>query len=185
MISVRIRVLREEYCNHCNISKRSPRSTGVKLLEGVLDRDGVKPNVIIDYGCSTWRNSRYLAIKYGSFVIRVDALRETKPDVVAYPTHMPFRDSSADVVLLTHILMFTNNKGEWPRAIQELTRVSRGYVVLETYHVKNPKALNYEWQEIYELTITNNLSIIRRNLRKDMENVVLEVNHRSTRMNTT
>jgi hypothetical protein len=78
-----------------------------------------------------------------------------------------------------------NNKGEWPRAIQELARVSRGYVVLETYHVKNPKALNYEWQEIYELTITNNLSIIRRNLRKDMENVVLEVNHRSTRMNTT
>jgi tellurite methyltransferase len=110
-------------------------------------------------------------------VIRVDALRETKPDVVAYPTRMPFRDSSADVVLLTHILMFMNSREEWPRAIQELARVSRDYVVLETYHVKNPKALNYEWQEIHELISTNNLSIIRRNLRRDMENVVLKVNH--------
>ena len=177
MVSIRIKVLRDEYCNHCNISRRSPRSTGVKLLESVLGRDGVKPSVIIDYGCSTWRNSRYLATKYGSFVIRVDALRETKPDVVVYPTHMPFRNSSTDVVLLTHILMFMNSREEWPRAIQELARVSRGYVVLETYHVKNPKALNYEWREIHELISTNNLSIIRRNLRRDMENVVLKVNH--------
>jgi tellurite methyltransferase len=174
MISVRIRVLREEYCNHCNISRRSPRSTGVKLLEGVLDRDGVKPNVIIDYGCSTWRNSRYLAIKYGSFVIRVDALRETRPDVVAYPTHMPFRDFSADIVLLTHILMFMNSKDEWPKALGELARVSKGYVVLETYHVKNPKALSYGQQEILALISNNSLVMVKRSLRRDMENIVLK-----------
>ncbi len=173
MANIRIRVLREEYCNHCNISRRSPRSTGVRLLEEVIDREGFRPRVIIDYGCSTWRNSKYLASKYGSFTIRVDALVGTRPDVVAYPTHLPFRDSSADVVLLTHILMFMNSKDEWPEAMSELRRVSRGYIVIETYHVKNPKALKYDYQEIIQLIEGNKLKIIRRNVRQDMENLVL------------
>lgn len=91
---------------------------------------------MIDYGCSTWRNSKYLANKYGSFTVRVDAIMDTRPNVVAYPTRLPFRDGVADVVLFTHILMFMNSKDEWQETIGELKRVSKRYIVLETYHVK-------------------------------------------------
>ncbi len=173
MPMIRIRILREEYCNHCNISGRSPRSTGVKLLEAVIDREGFRPRLVIDYGCSTWRNSKYLVNKYGCESIRVDAIIDTKPDVVAYPTHLPFRDDVADVVLFTHILMFMNSKDEWQEAISELKRVSRGYVVLETYHVKNPRALRYNYQEVLQLIESNGLKVVRRNVRQDMENLVL------------
>ena len=170
---IRIRVLREEYCNHCNISGRSPRSTGVKLLESVIDREGFKPRLVIDYGCSTWRNTRYLVGKYGCESIRVDAIIDTKPDVVAYPTHLPFRDGVADVVLFTHILMFMNSKDEWAGAINELRRVSRRYIVLEAYHVKNPKALKYDRNELMRLTEQGGLRMVRKNIERKMENLVL------------
>ena len=170
---IRIRVLREEYCNHCNISGRSPRSTGIKLLESVIDREGFRPRLIIDYGCSTWRNTKYLVSKYGCESVRVDAIIETRPDVVAYPTYLPFRDGAADAVLFTHILMFMNSKDEWPKAISELRRVSRRYIVLEAYHVKNPKALKYNYNELAQLIEQSGLRIIRRNVRQDMENLVL------------
>lgn len=174
MVRIRIEVLRREYCSHCPITKRSARSTGVRLLEQVLDKEGIVPRVVIDYGCSTWRNSRYLENKYRCFAVRVDAVTWTKPDVVAYPTHMPFRDGAADVALLTHILMFMNNKAEWKDAINELRRISRRFIVLETYHVKNPKALNYEFTELMNVINENNLAITRRNVKWDMENLVLK-----------
>ena len=170
---IRIRILREEYCNHCNISRRSPRSTGVKLLESIIDKEGFKPRLVVDYGCSTWRNTKYLVNKYNCESIRVDAISETKPDVVAYPTYLPFRDNVVDVILFTHILMFMNNKNEWPRVISELRRISRRYIVLEAYHVKNPKALKYDYNELMQLIGQSGLRIVRRNVRQDMENLVL------------
>lgn len=146
--AVRIDVLRREYCANCHIAKRSPRSTGVRLfLERVKSPSGLR---VMDFGCSNWRNSAYLE-SLGAYVVRVDAVVYTRPNVVAYPTHLPFRGRAFDVVLFTHIFMFLEDKAHWPAAAAELRRVSRRYIVVETYAVKNPVALRYRPEEVEAL----------------------------------
>jgi tellurite methyltransferase len=103
----------------------------------------------------------------------MDSIPDTKPDVVAYPTHMPFRDRSFDAVLLTHILMFLEDKSHWPAALEEATRIARGYVVVETYRVKHKQSLTYTDSELIKLV--SRWRIIRRNVRQDMQNFVLGV----------
>lgn len=162
---MRIRILREKYCNKCNIVKRSKRSTGVKLLlQSIPTAASLK---VIDYGCSNWRNSKYLE-QLGAATIRVDAIPQTKPDVVAYPTHLPFRDNAADVVLFTHIFMFLEDKTHWHTTATELKRVARKYVVVETYAVKHPQAIKYTPTEITNLF--NNTT--KRHIRKDLQALV-------------
>jgi len=158
---MRIEVLRKEYCAKCRI--KAPRSTGVGLLLRVANGSTWR---VLDYGCSNWRNSKFLE-GVGSTSVRVDAIPDTRPDVVAYPTHMPFRDSSFDVVLFTHIFMFLEEKSEWPRAASELARISRRYLVVETYRVKHVSALKFEPREIEELFAE--LVIKKRHVRRDLQ----------------
>lgn len=165
---MRLRVLREEYCAKCPIVKRSPRSTGVKMLLEVYKETGR----VLDLGCSNWRNSAFLEGR-GFVSVRADALPETKPDVVAYPTRLPFRDKAFDVVLLTHILMFLESKDQWEEALREVARCARRYVVVEAYRVKNEKALDYTPQELLQLV--SRYTIARRNVRPDMQNLVVDV----------
>ena len=170
---MRIRVLREEYCARCPFVKRSPRSTGVRMFLEVYKERGGR---VLDFGCSNWRNSRFLE-GLGFYAVRMDAMADTRPDVVAYPTHMPFRDKAFDAVLLTHVLMFLEDKSHWGPALQEAARCSRGYVVVETYHVKNGKALRYTNEELVEALAA--FSVVRRNVRPDMQNFVLSVGGRN------
>ncbi len=164
---MRIRVLRQHYCAKCPIVKRSPRSTGVKML---LEATKNPPKRVLDFGCSNWRNSTYLE-KIGAWAVRMDSIPDTKPDVVAYPTHMPFRDRSFDAVLLTHILMFLEDKIHWPVALEEAARVARSHIVVETYKVKHPLALDYGVDEL--ITQLAKWKIVRRNVRRDMQNFVI------------
>ncbi len=71
-------------------------------------------------------------------------MKETCPDVVAYPTHMPFRDNAVDVVLFTHILMFMNSKEEWSRTVAELRRISRKYILVEVFKCKGKQKMKPE-----------------------------------------
>lgn len=166
---MRIRILREHYCADCRIVRRSPRSTGVKLLLSVADAAGMS---VLDFGCSNWRNSAYLE-SLGARAVRMDAIPDTRPDVVAYPTHLPFRDGAFDVVLYTHVLMFLERKEDWPTAVAEAARVAKRYLVLETYMVKHPGALRYRVEELFELV--RGLSVVRRNVRWDMQNLVISL----------
>jgi SAM-dependent methyltransferase len=164
---MRIKILRDHYCARCPIVKRSPRSTGVKLLLGVTD---VRSWHVLDFGCSNWRNSKYLE-SLGAYAVRMDAIPDTKPDVVAYPTHLPFRDKAFDVVLYTHVLMFLESKSHWPSALKEAARVIRKYLVLETYAVNHRGAISYTVDEL--LGLLDGWEVVRRNVRKDMQNLVL------------
>lgn len=124
---------------------------------------------VIDFGCSTWRNSKFLE-NLGAYVVRVDAVPDSKPDIVAYPTHMPIRDGAFDAVLFTHIFMFLEDKKEWPVVAEELKRVTKKYLVVETYRVKNRNALSYSPKEVEELF--TDLTSIKKHVRRDMQNYV-------------
>lgn len=165
---MRIDVLRREYCAGCKIARRSPRSTGVRLF---LERAGSPAGLrVLDFGCSNWRNSAYLE-SLGASSVRVDAVPYTRPDVVAYPTHLPFRDRAFDVALFTHIFMFLEDKSHWAPAAAELRRISRRYLVVETYAVKNPAALKYSPEEVEALFGRP----ARRVVRPDLQVYVFEV----------
>jgi tellurite methyltransferase len=164
---MRIRILRDYYCARCPIVKRSPRSTGVRLLLGVTDVSGRR---VLDFGCSNWRNSKYLE-SLGAYAVRMDAIPDTRPDVVAYPTHLPFRDKAFDVVLYTHVLMFLESKNHWPGALKEAARIIREHLVLETYAVNHGGAISYTVNELLDLL--DGWEVVRRNVRKDMQNLVL------------
>jgi len=166
---MRIRILREYYCAKCPIVKRSPRSTGVKMLLSVTC---VKNKRILDFGCGNWRNSSYLET-LGAYTVKMDAIPDTKPDIAAYPTLLPFRDKVFDITLYTHVLMFLEDKMHWSLALKEATRVTREYLVLEIYNVKHEKAISYTVEEL--LSLPRSLTIRRRNMRKDMQNLVLEL----------
>lgn len=164
---MRIKILRDYYCSRCPIVKRSPRSTGVKMLLQVTKRP---PERVLDFGCTNWRNAKYLE-SLGAWVVRVDALPDTRPDVVAYTTHMPFRDKSFNAVLLTHILMFLESKDDWEPTLRELIRISREYIVIETYRVKHKDAILYTIEDL--MNLLKSLTIVRRNVRNDMQNFVI------------
>lgn len=156
MVFNRIYALRKYYCFRC--PNKSPRSTGIKLLEEYLGGK-LRRLKVIDFGCAPcWRNSKYLTEKYKCYVIRVDAVLETRPDVVAYPTHLPFRDNCVDVFVFSHILMFMNRKEEWLQAIQELKRTTRQILVVEVFKCKGrakmrpeEKPLEFEFDEVKKL----------------------------------
>jgi len=164
---MRIRILREQYCAKCKI--KAPRSTGVRLLLETVEKP---PQRVLDFGCSTWRNSKYLE-NLGAFVVRVDASPNTRPDIVAYPTHMPIRQKAFDTVLFTHIFMFLQSKQEWPQVASELVRISKGYVIVETYRVKHKEALTYEPKEIENLFRDNHIKILRKYIRQDLQIFVI------------
>lgn len=159
-----VEYLRKHYCSHCPI--KSPRSTGVKLLEHVWRKEWRR---VVDYGCNNWRNSRYLAEKFSVDMIRIDILPLSDPDVVAHPAFLPFRDNAADIFLLTHILMFVP-KTLWRRVAEELRRVAK-VAVVEVYHVKHTYAERFNNEEILALFPT----VVRRNVRRDMVNLVVEM----------
>jgi tellurite methyltransferase len=164
---MRIRILREQYCARCKI--KAPRSTGVRLL---LETVGKPPQRVLDFGCSTWRNSKYLE-NLGAFVVRVDALPNTRPDIVAYPTYMPIRQSAFDTVLFTHIFMFLQSKQEWPQVASELVRISKGHIIVEAYRVRHKEALTYEPKEIENLFKNNNIKILRKYMRQDLQILII------------
>ena len=168
MTEIRLPLLRSTYCSRCNI--RAPRSTGIKLAEKYLKRGGK----FLDYGCSTWRNSSYLQQVLEMDNIRVDISPESKPNVVAYPTALPFRSKSIDVVALTHVLMFLMNWEELINALKELDRISRDLGVVEMYHVKKANSLEFKNEDVLDL-LTNSFSILAKVVRKDMLNVVVRV----------
>jgi len=99
---MRTRILREYYCTRCSIVKRRPRSTGVKLLLGVTKIEGKRA---LDFRCSNWRNSKYLEAQ-GAYVVRMDTTPDTKPNIVEYPTYIPFRDKVFNIAPYTHTHVF-------------------------------------------------------------------------------
>ncbi|MEM4438738.1 MAG: methyltransferase domain-containing protein [Pyrobaculum sp.] len=132
------------------------------------------PKRVMDFGCSNWRNSKFLE-SLGAYVVRVDALPETRPDVVAYPTHLPFRDGALDAVLFTHIFMFLNDKSEWQAVAEELKRIAKEYLVIETYAVKHKDALKFQPREIESLF--SQLVSRKRYVRRDLQ-VFIYTKHR-------
>lgn len=146
--------MRKYYCLRCR--NRAPRSTGVRLCEVYLEK--LQVIRLLDYGCSTWRNTRYICEKFGKKVklaVRCDITPITRPDVVCYPTMLPFRDRVFNVVLFSHILMFLRSKEEWDQALAEIKRVSCRFVVVECYQCKgvpgmaeDEKPLQYTLQEL-------------------------------------
>jgi len=96
-----------------------------------------EPIRLLDYGCTVrnFRNTQYMMSNFKvKYAVRCDITPESKPDVVCYPTHLPFRDRAFNVVLFSHILMFLENKDEWALVAKELKRVCNGTVMVEVYH---------------------------------------------------
>ena len=167
MKQVPLHDLREKYCAKCKV--KALRSTGVNLLEKVIH----EAKLVVDYGCSTWRNSKYLEERLKCETVRLDINPTTRPDVVSYPTHLPLKAGCADIVLLTHVLMFLRGMDEVYEALSEGSRVSSSLLVIECYHVKASSALRYERKELEKVFKNLSLSIMRKRTRTDMENYVL------------
>ncbi|AFA38532.1 hypothetical protein Pogu_0505 [Pyrobaculum oguniense TE7] len=74
-------------------------------------------------------------------------------------------------MLLTHVLMFLEDRSHWGPPLQGAARCPRGYLVVEIYHVKNGKALKYTNEELEEALAV--FTVVRRNVRPDMQNFVL------------
>ena len=130
--------------------------------------------LVVDYGCSTWRNSRYLQGRLNCEAVRLDVSPTTRPDIVCYPTHIPLRAKCADIVLLTHVLMFLRGMDEVYEALSEGVRVSSSLLVVECYHVKAPSALKYTREELEGALKALKLEVMRRRVRVDMESYVLK-----------
>ena len=176
---LRLLALRKYYCNRCN--NKAPCSTGTRLLIQALNRDNVsKPLNIFDYGCSNWRNSTYLSKIFKTrHVVTCDIQKLSKPTIICYPTHLPFKSNSFDIVLLSHILMFLRCKSEWKKVINEIARVCKKFAVVETYHCVGKKEmtifekpLEYTREELLE-TVSSRFYIVKKKLDKKMENLVL------------
>ncbi|MGC9106989.1 MAG: hypothetical protein ACP5IE_02195, partial [Infirmifilum sp.] len=56
-------------------------------------------------------------------------------------------------------------------ALEEAARVARSHIVVETYKVKHPLALDYGVDEL--ITQLAKWKIVRRNVRRDMQNFVI------------
>jgi hypothetical protein len=69
--------------------------------------------------------------------------------------------------------MFLQSKQEWPQVANELVRISKGYVIVETYRVKHKESLTYEPKEIENLFKNNHIKILRKYIRQDLQVFVI------------
>lgn len=131
----RLLALREHYCYRCR--NTAVCSTGTRLLVQRCRRYVREPVKLLDYGCTVrnFRNTQFICEHFRvKYAVRCDVTPASKPDVVCYPTMLPFRDNVFNVVLFSHILMFLESKDEWRQVAAELRRVVNGVVMAEVYH---------------------------------------------------
>lgn len=95
------------------IARRDEKLSGFKVLEV-----GPSHGLVTDY-----------LRKFGVDVTTIDNKKEYSPDVLGSVLEMPFPDNSFDMVVICEVLEHMPYK-DFPKALKELYRVSRGSVLL-------------------------------------------------------
>ncbi|MEZ0249016.1 MAG: class I SAM-dependent methyltransferase [Thermoproteus sp.] len=129
---------------------RSPLTRrAVPSIFGQADFGGA---VVVDIGAGYGAKGMYAAKRGARHVVLLDvdeeALREpddTVDKVVGDAHFLPFKDGAADVAIFWNVLQFLHDE---ERALGEVARVARRYVVFSVYNAASGR--RYTWEEFLE-----------------------------------
>ncbi|MBX7195962.1 MAG: methyltransferase domain-containing protein [Sandaracinaceae bacterium] len=141
------------------VARNPPSAHNVRLrtraLAPILARmDGEPPRSILECGCNVGLNLRALAQLTEAEIFGLEPNRSAREmvrrDGVLDPTHLvegtlgaiPFPDASIDLVFTSGVLIHVP-PAELTRAIEEVHRVSRRYVLAIEYFSPKPEAVPY------------------------------------------
>lgn len=109
----------------------------------------LKPEAVLEAGVVYGFVSNFL--KYsGVNITTLDITSEVKPDVVGSVTSMPFKDSSFDVAACFQVLEHLPFE-DFEKALSELGRVSRRYVIISLPDVTRHARLFIKIPKIFEI----------------------------------
>ncbi|XOB41355.1 MAG: class I SAM-dependent methyltransferase [Candidatus Nealsonbacteria bacterium] len=100
------------------------------------------PKKVLEVGIGNKTVLNYLK-NQGVEVITLDIDEKLKPDIVGNVLKMPFQDNSFDVILCAEVLEHLPFK-EFDKALEELERVSKQYVVLSLPHFGHTIKLGFK-----------------------------------------
>jgi len=102
----------------------------------------LQPKAVLEIGIGNKTVSDYLK-KQGLEVKTLDNNEDMKPDFIASVVSLPLRDNSFDLILCAEVLEHLPFK-DFKKALLELKRVSRKYVVLSLPHFGPPLKLSFK-----------------------------------------
>ncbi|MCG2692428.1 class I SAM-dependent methyltransferase [Microgenomates group bacterium] len=126
----------------------------------------LQPHSILEVGCGFGRNLKFLTdngiianrltgVDISSVLLAQARLSKSVRLIRANVLSLPFSSHSFDLVF-THGLLMHLNPRQLPRALTELTRVSKKHLILIEEIRSRPRQLNYfTWAHDYEKMIAN------------------------------
>lgn len=111
----------------------------------------LEPRTVLEIGIGNKTVSDYLK-KQGLEVKTLDTNEDLKPDFIANVISMPLADDSFDVVLCAEVLEHLSFE-DFEKALLELKRVSRKYIVLSLPHFGPPVKISFKIPFIKETKI--------------------------------
>jgi pseudaminic acid biosynthesis-associated methylase len=132
--------------------------TRVRMLAPIMARlDGAPPQSVLECGCNVGLNLRALRQLTSAELYAIEPNGRARQTVLddgvldasrihdATLARLPFADASIDLVFTSGVLIHVP-PDELPRALQELYRVSRRYVLAIEYFSVRPESVEYRGQ---------------------------------------
>jgi len=111
----------------------------------------LKPKIVLEIGIGNKTVTDYLK-KQGLEVKTLDISKNFNPDFIANVTKMPLEDNSFDVILCAEILEHLSFD-DFKKALLELKRVTKKYLVLSLPHFGPPIKFSFKIPFIKEIKI--------------------------------
>lgn len=117
---------------HYSFSKYDYKTRWTSYWHQINEILNLVPKKVLEVGIGNKTVLNYLK-NQGIEVLTLDINEKLKPDIVGNVLKMPFQDNSFDIILCAEILEHLPFE-EFDKALEELERVSKKYVVLSLPH---------------------------------------------------
>lgn len=127
---------------HYSFSKYDYKTRWISYWHQINEVLSLSPKKVLEVGIGNKTVLNYLK-NQGIEVLTLDIDEKLKPDIVGNVLKIPFQDNSFDVILCAEVLEHLPFE-EFDKALEELKRISKQYVVLSLPHFGHSIKLSFK-----------------------------------------
>lgn len=128
--------------NHYNFHRYDSKARWLSYWHQIKEVLALQPKNVLEIGVGNKTVANYLK-EQGIILTTLDTNKELQPDIVGNVLNLPLNDNSFEVILCAEVLEHLPFE-EFARALKELRRVAKRYVVLSLPHFGPPVKLLFK-----------------------------------------